>query len=55
MDQEVHLAKSSIQRVAQTDDKHIRGAILNKPAFIKLFDRISSNQGPFVSGIKWSK
>ena len=51
-DQEVNLTKSSDQRVVQTGDKHIRGAILSKPAFIRLFDRISSDQGPFVSGIK---
>ena len=55
MDQEVNLAKSSDQWVVQTGDKHIRGAILSKPAFIRLFDRISSDQGPFVSGIKRSR
>ena len=51
-DQEVNLAKSSDQRMLQTGDKHIRRAILSKPAFIRLFDRISSNQGPLRSGIK---
>ena len=32
IDQEVNLAKSSNQQVVQTGDKHIRGAILSKPA-----------------------
>ena len=54
-DQEANLAKSSDQQVVQTGDKHIRGAILSKPAFIRLFNRMSSNQGPFVSGIKQSR
>ena len=36
-DQEVNLAKSSDQQVVQTGDKHNRGAILSKPAFIRLF------------------
>ena len=53
MDQEVNLAKSSNQRMVQSGDKHIRGAILSKPTFIRLFvDRISSDEGPFVSEIK---
>ena len=51
-DQEVNLAKSSDQRMVQIGDKHIRRAILNKPAFIRLFNKISSNQGPLMSGIK---
>ena len=42
-DQEVNLAKSSDQWVVQTGNKHIRGAILSKPAFIRLYDRISSD------------
>ena len=39
-DQGVNLAKSSEQRLVQTGDKHIRGTVLSKPAFIRLFDRI---------------
>ena len=37
IDQEVNLAKSSDQRVVQTSDKHIKEAIVSKPAFIRLF------------------
>ena len=40
--QEVNLAKSSNQWVVQTSDKHIRGAILSKPALIRFFVRIPS-------------
>ena len=36
--QEANLAKSSDQQVVQTGDKHIRGAILSKPAFIRPFE-----------------
>ena len=50
-DQEVNLAKSSNQRIVQTGDKHIRGEILSL-VFIWLFNRILSDQGPFMSGIK---
>ena len=47
-DQEVNLAKSSDQRVVQT-------VLEEQPAFIRLFDRIFSNQGPFMSEIKRSR
>ena len=47
-DQEVNLAKSSDQRVVQT-------VLEEQPAFIRLFDRIFSDQGPFMSEIKRSR
>ena len=54
-DRKVNLAKSSDQRMVQTGNKHISRSNSKQPAFIWLFDRILSNQGPVVNGIKRSR